>query len=320
MSFRLGVVVPCTDSKRSWAEPVRLGPSAFAGPTDERARLWVERIESARPYRPLPEVYRGVGWSASLDLVEAVRKVGMRADARVISAGLGLVPLEASIPVYSATFTPGQVDSVTQNGTAPRVGNRDWWTAVNSAMGRPRPLVAWADGLNGMVVAASGWYVDAISDELAEVIQTVPTVVFSASWPRDNWLADVTPVFDRRLREGEDPFVRGNDQNLNQRVAERALLELGERVTDVHAVSALLEEQMKRPAPRRHERRTASDDVVAAFIERELLRDPNASKSRLLRRWRDSGRACEQRRFGAIFEEVRDQLRTEEGSQGVLDI
>ena len=47
-----------------------------------------------------------------------------------------------------------------------------------------------------------------------------------------------------------------------------------------------------------------ADDEVLRFIHLELKKDPSAKCTRLLRRLRDSGRACEQARFKGLFQEV----------------
>jgi hypothetical protein len=44
-----------------------------------------------------------------------------------------------------------------------------------------------------------------------------------------------------------------------------------------------------------------TDDEVAAFIREALARDPKARPTPLLKQLRDTGRACEQARFSALF-------------------
>ena len=315
--MRIGVVVPCTDGKRFTAAPVQLRGFTDIRPVATRANRWVEALGAEQTRHRAVDLYKGVGWSASCDLVSAAgAQTTSVVEARVISAGLGLLSLEELVPSYSATFVPGHPDSVS-SGTDPGLDNRSWWAAVNKAQQRPAPLQQLADELDGLVVAASDRYVDAISDDLAAALDRAPIVIFSSGRPRDQRLCSVTPIFDRRLREGPDPLVRANDQSLNQRVAAAAIRALGTDVVDVETTSAFLAARMERPPPTRYARRAATDETVARFIERVLLVDPAVSKSRLLRQWRDADRACEQRRFGRIFDEVRTRLQTEEGDARV---
>jgi hypothetical protein len=50
-----------------------------------------------------------------------------------------------------------------------------------------------------------------------------------------------------------------------------------------------------------------SDNDVAEFIRTNLAKFPSTSKTRLLQEFRDKGRACEQKRFGAIYAMVRNE-------------
>jgi hypothetical protein len=50
------------------------------------------------------------------------------------------------------------------------------------------------------------------------------------------------------------------------------------------------------------------DDDVRAFVKAELAADASASCAVLLRRLRDSGRACEQARFKQIYWHTKGSL------------
>lgn len=50
-----------------------------------------------------------------------------------------------------------------------------------------------------------------------------------------------------------------------------------------------------------------SDEEVSLFIQETLGRRPEMRASPLLRELRDSGRACEQKRFGRLYREVQEQ-------------
>jgi hypothetical protein len=47
-----------------------------------------------------------------------------------------------------------------------------------------------------------------------------------------------------------------------------------------------------------------TDEQIREFIRRELSRNRVASRSLLLRKLRDSGRACEQSRFACLYREM----------------
>jgi hypothetical protein len=50
-----------------------------------------------------------------------------------------------------------------------------------------------------------------------------------------------------------------------------------------------------------HQRERADDDQVRAFIRNAIRKQQDLSHTRLLREFRASGRACEQKRFRDLF-------------------
>jgi len=300
---RLAAVVPCTDSK-SGSGPLRAMSALDAHLLpDELGDRWLAYLAAAPHASAAHVLYKGPGWAASLRMIAALQATGAAVDWRIISAGYGLLHPEEPVARYSATFLAGHPDSIPGTSKdADAAGT--WWTLVNQLRGQPQPLVEFAEEVDGLVVAASAPYVDAVSSELVEVAQQVPTVVFCAGRPRDPEVAALAPRFDRRLREGDEAFVGGGDVGFNQRVATRCVELLGADVVDRATVEELLAVAMDREGPVRHGRRVASDATVMAFIDAALTVDPSASRTALLRRWRDRGRACEQGRFGELYGRV----------------
>ena len=301
--MKLGGVVPCTDSKSGDGVPAAARDVGGELPASLAAERWHALLASASPSCKARNLYRGPGWAASLRLVDALETASTEFEWRIISAGYGLLRPDEQVTRYSATFLAGHTDSVPGTGAGGDLCGA-WWSQVNRLRGQSQPLAKFASEVDGLVVAASAPYVDAIGHELAAVAKQVPTVVFCAGRPRDPVVAGLAPRFDRRLREGEDPFVRGGDVGFNQRVATRVVEILGPAVVDRARVDGVLAAAMDREGPVRHERQVASDATVMAFINAALTVDQSVSRTALLRRWRDRGRACEQGRFRALFERV----------------
>jgi hypothetical protein len=300
---RLVAVVPCTDSKSGAVPAVALRDLDAALPREEFARQWLDRIATAPPHSAARDLYKGPGWAASTKLVAVLQATEARVEWRILSGGYGLLHPEAQVARYSATVLAGQADSVPGVGVDVDAA-ADWFAAVNRLRGQPQPLLRLVEGADGLLIAASAPYVDAMTPEILAATRQVPTVIFCARRPRSPLVAALAARFDRRLREGVDPFVRGGDVGFNQRVATRVVELLGPAVVDRARVDEVLAEAMDREQPVRYERRAASDATVMAFIDAALTSDSSASRTALLRRWRDGGRACEQGRFGLLYERV----------------
>ena len=317
--MKLGGVVPCTNGKSAGSVHAAgrdLDPSASVRDAADR---WHGLLAAAPPCCPARDLYKGPGWVASLGLVAALHGTGCEVDWRIVSAGYGLLRPEELVTRYAATFLAGHPDSLPGVADGAEASGA-WWTLINEARRQPQPVLQFADQVDGLIVAASATYVDAIGHELIAAARLAPTVVFCAGRPKDPAVAGLAPRFDRRLREGDDPFVGGGDVGFNQRVATRCVEVLGPDVVDQARVEELLTEAMDREGPVHHTRRVASDSTVMAFIDAALTVDPSASRTALLRRWRDRGRACEQARFGALYgrviEERDEQLTLGEAACG----
>jgi len=316
---QLAAVVPCTDSKFGAGPGVALREIDRLLPREHFAEEWVDRIATAPPHGRAGDLYKGPGWAASLSLVTALQATETHVEWRIVSAGYGLLHPDDQVARYSATFLAGNPDSVPGVG-ADADATVDWWTSVNRLRGAPQPLLHLAQAVDGLLIAASAPYVDAMTPGILAAADRVPTVVFCAGRPRHPGVAALAPRFDRRLREGGDPFVRGGDVGFNQRVAAKVVELLGLAVIDRARVDEVLAGAMDREGPLRHERQVASDATVMAFIGAALTSDPSVSRTALLRRWRDKGRACEQGRFRVLYERVveerRGQLSLEEADCG----
>ena len=301
--MRLVAVVPCTDSKFGSVPGVAIRDLDPVVPRDEFAAQWLNRISTTSPHGKANDLYKGPGWAASLSLVDALQATRAEVEWRILSAGYGLLHPETQVTRYSATFLAGHPDSVPGVGIDAAAAV-DWWALINRLRGESQPLLTLAKRADGLLVAASASYVDAVTPEILAAARHVPTVVFCSGRPRDPAVTDLAPQFDRRLREGIDPFVRGGDVGFNQRVATRVVEVLGTAAVDRGRVDEVLAEAMDREGPVRHGRQVANDAMVMAFIEAALMSDPSVSRTALLRRWREGGRACEQRRFGVLYERV----------------
>jgi hypothetical protein len=101
------------------------------------------------------------------------------------------------------------------------------------------------------------------------------------------------------------PVVGGSLPALHARVAKHILLGSREHRLDATSLkkrySGLIESSGYAGMPTRDE---ASDAEVTAFIRREVRKKPALRYTPALRMWRSTNRACEQKRFKLLFQEV----------------
>jgi len=219
----------------------------------------------------------------------------------VCSAGYGLIPADAPIRPYSATFAGPHPDSVPGG----REGGAAWWSALAGwagSGGGPRSLadLAAADGGARLLLALSAPYLAACRPDAlaaaARLRHPSQLSVVCAGARRDSMTADLILPADARLQHR----LGGTRASLNVRVA-RYLLTETEGVMEHNDMrdhlAGLLADL---PPVTRYDRQPMTDAEVRQFIREYLQAEPGASHTRLLRQLRQSGRACEQGRFAAL--------------------
>jgi hypothetical protein len=191
-----------------------------------------------------------------------------------------------------------------------------WW----SLLGAQEPLgsttfAGLAQTHGAAVIVASTTYLRAVSRDLIDASRKgLQVVVYSGTAEPLGILEPLVVRFDARARS----VVPASDARASADFVAYIVTRLAEEALDVRAaqrfVFSLLEGQ---EPPSRPRGLSASPDEVRAFISEQLANDPSLKKSPLLRRWRDQGRAFEQKRFGELFEEIKRNLYAGRDQTGV---
>lgn len=306
------LIVSCSNRKRA-AIPNELHLRTVThGPG--RAARWLDRLRSVdAPTRPTAELYGGEHWQIALTLPGFCS-----APTRLLvaSAGYGLVDLETSLKPYAATLTPGHADSVTRSMPRGRLSGKltEWWTEIQS--GSPAGVGPISEVVAGdpdpyVVVAASPSYVTALADELLAVaaeLEPNRVTVISTGDLAQTRAADLAAPVTASIEH--HPEVSGTRAALNVNAARLALSRLDGLPPTRHAIEAIFAEELAPLGPpRTWDRRRHSDEEVKAWIRTQFATAPNTSRTRLLERFRDEGRACEQQRFSRLYDDVVDRQR-----------
>ncbi len=278
-----------------------------------RAERWWRRLSThgSETVRAL-DLYGGDHWSVARSLPAVAQASGSEAHLWVASAGYGLVPSDAQVRPYSATFATGHLDSVFHAGKGATTRcdfTRDWWARLGDMPGplggAPRTVTALVKRAPHacVMVVGSPDYISAMAADLSAAIAVAanPERIIIVSRPGDfarGVLANHLIPSDARLQRS----VGGARTSLHVRVAKKIL----EEMSEWEFSAGVLREHYRRVLARSakaptFDRTPLTDDQVERFIHAELRRTPDLSCTRALRALRDRGKACEQSRFKDIF-------------------
>jgi hypothetical protein len=295
------VVVTCTNrKKRPVPAQLQLG-SLPSGSIARRAEIWIRRLceDANEPTVAARNLYAGEHWTIVRtlpDLSSNTENVRLW----VCSAGYGLIPVDAQIRPYAATFSAGFPDSVADSPDEAT----DWWDLLGQWPGpcpsQHRSLCALtqADQAALYMLVLSESYLRACRHDISAALGRMGAsdrFLIVSSARRQDGLAPVMVPADARLQA----YFGGTRQALNARIAAH-LLSVG--IRSLSQATAHLEQLLEAQPPLpRYDRKKLSDDEVLDLIAERLSRSPATSASALLRQIRDAGYACEQQRFAQLY-------------------
>jgi hypothetical protein len=306
------VVVTCTDRKRGKISPELRARELPPGSIEERCRTWTARVAGSKASCvPAAKLYCGDHWSVAQSLL-ALPGAGA-VELWIASAGYGLISEGASVKGYAATFAVRHEDSVVPIGASGRA--ETWWDALarwpGPMPGSPRSFAELASRAPDapILVVASAAYTEALASDILAARRLLrdpdQIVVISAGTAKSSPVSELIIPVDARLQA----TLGGARQSLNVRLARHLLATMdGDlRLSRLIAPARrLMDDAPPLPTYNRFQR---SDAEVTQFIAAARRHTPGVSCSRLLRRLRDQGSACEQQRFRALFRGITGDKR-----------
>ncbi len=311
MDRPINILVTCT-SRKTLVPPARLRMRSVQKKTiAERAKEWIDRLTvNSTPQTLAAELYCGEYWSIARSLPAVAREAGIAARIWICSAGYGLLSPQSKVCSYSATFSPGEPDSATRgfDSESRRVAAQQWWSALAKWSGPKhtelRSITAIADTYPTvpLLVVASPDYLHAIEQDLVGAVRSLATssllLIASAGIKTFGKLTDHLLPCDARLQS----CLGGTRASLNIRIAKRLLQNMGRGPIILEQQKSQLRRLLdKQPAIKHYGRRAMTDEQIRDFIRLESKKNRGASRSLLLRKLRDGGRACEQSRFADLY-------------------
>lgn len=308
----------CTDRKRLHV-PNRLRLRTVpTGDMASRAQFWWRRLEGdAGQVIPAEDLYAGDHWAAVRKLPVTAGQQGLQSKSWVISAGYGLVPVDACIRPYSATFSGSHPDSVTNRITKElprRTILQTWWKTMcamrSVRLAKPHSLanLVHKTPKATFIIIASPDYLLAMEEDILTSLHSLtdPNQLIIISSPSDTLSQPLLEHIVPSVAQLQS-VVGGALGSLHARVA--LMIIQNAQKWDLRA--DVLRVKLKKLAAgntalRSYDRNRLSDLEVSKFVHQALKRKLQPSCTALLQELRESGRACEQKRFTEIYWAVRE--------------
>jgi hypothetical protein len=314
MGKTINIVVTCT-SRKTRDPLARFRVRNVRDKTiEDRAMTWIDRLRTDRDSQTAAsDLYCGEYWSVVRSLPSSAEEFGVTPRTWICSAGYGLISPQSRICSYGATFSPYERDSVTRgfDADARRIAARKWWRRISRWSGpngsKLRSLTAIARKYPQapLLVVASPDYLLAMEHDLAGAAAALSRpdllLIVSAGMRTFGTLTHHLLPCDARLQS----CLGGTRGTLNIRIARRLLQYMGRGHISLDRQKVQLRRLLsKQPPIQQYHRRLVTDEQVKNFIRLELNRNGCASRSLLLKKFRNSGRACEQSRFADLYTEM----------------
>jgi hypothetical protein len=317
MHPKLHIIANCTNRKSASVPENLYLRTIPSGTLEERASAWWQRLTRHQgPRIPAVDLYAGGHWAAIRNLCIVAEQVGFNQNLWAISAGYGLVLSSTCIHPYSATFSNSQPDAVTARTTDEKSRTelvQGWW---NSLCSFSNPMIDGVRSFSTLVqrfshdyflIIASSDYILAIEQDLLNAISRLVDrrrliIISSHAGVTGSSLNSYLIPSDARLQI----HVGGALGALHARVAAMVLKNIKEWGFNAEVIRNKVEAIMSHSPPLpTYDRSPMTDCRVQNFIREALNQTPQASFTTLLRRLRDSGRACEQGRFKHLYNQVK---------------
>ena len=302
------VIATCTNRKRKPIHDSLYMADLPQAPVADLVGNWVQRVIAAPEAFPAREIYGGRSFREACLAAEL-----LDAQMMVVSAGLGLISVEARVPPYACTVLVNSPDSI----AARVVGDYsagEWWRSLGEASPFSKSLQQAALETEGLICAAlSDAYIDmmaadlcTLSDDLRTRLRLFTRAPLGRVPPP---LRTFVMPYDDRL-DGPDSLVRGTRGDFAGRAlhhfAQFIVRKNDHRSPTEHGAAVRASIAGWRIAARFD--RLRLDDSAVLDLIREHWQVEQGSTARLLRRFRDDlGVACEQGRFASLANQVRKE-------------
>jgi hypothetical protein len=296
------VVTNCSSIKKRKDSPLKLDPSQQN--FENFCKSWTDLIKSSVSQVSAMETYGGRTFIEAVAVTEKIQ-----AELHVVSAGLGLIQATQRIPNYNLTVSKGEGSIgnwlATQNKSV-----SDWWLTLNQHLGKPNAIERIIKSSDGVIFALPSTYLEMIDVELeklsADSLNKIFIITSTAGRKAiSSKLKQRALPYDERLDGAKN--YQGTRNDFAQRALKHFVNEIDFLNHDIDSIKNEISNYLKKhKKPDIPSRIKLTDDAILLLIEKNW-KTYGGTRDKLHRFLRDTALvACEQNRFGALWNIVRE--------------
>jgi|GEM_PF-6080498 len=306
-SSNIVLLVSCAASKNQLAEPELQMRNVQEDGYDNVLSSWLRSLENVKHRYPAMVLYKGGYWS----LIRKILTVQSSWKTLIVSAGLGLVQDTDFIPGYEATFSTNQLDSIPshQEGSSlwfDGIGGTRRFTEYFEQQSDPLLIVVLSHPYLKAIQLCLDWYIDRFGTDALIVLSTEST---KRAFP--DFIKSWIVLNEKMVHE-----TGGVVGTLNASVLLWYVSQIGEESISHASMTeriALLSERTASKESLIQKNRTPQTikqvkQWISRWVQQSLNQNQSIAKTRALREYRQEGFACEQKKFGRLFAEVKADL------------
>lgn len=271
---------------------------------NQTANNWINKLSNSNDEKlPIKEMYKGVAWKAGLDAEKSFSDK-FNTKLLIASAGYGLVNSCKEIISYSVTFAKNQEDSVYNFDL--EMPTKTWWNSINNFD------INTIDAKSYIFVSVPYEYLIAMKDTIDDLIKNFGNKVF------------IIVVSKKVLPKSFDGNILRFDTKFNNfeagtmtTIIQRCLrwlsneivskeLSFEHKVLQNH-IDTFLSQYSEYKVEKRIQ---GSDEELVLLIKEHISNHEIKSASKGLRKLRDMGYACEQKRYGQLFKKTYSEMKS----------
>jgi len=302
----INIISSCTNSKKYIpSDTFKIANFKANMQLEDVIGIWNKNTEKkiSKLYKAT-ELYKGGAWKATLD-TNTMLATKFNTSLYVASAGFGLIHAEAKICSYDSTFASSTLNSVNKFiVNSGQNANVQWWNMINKFK-----LSSFQKGSYFFIVLPHE-YLLATQDTIKLLIEKFDMNIFifiANKHPVPSFMKNNIVRFDSRFNS----FQTGVLSNMLQRAVLWLSTEIIKKEIPLchQELQEHIEIKMKNfEAFNMPIRLKLTKEEIRIKIKNMILEDKILSATKSLKNFRNSGYACEQKRFGKIFKEVKSEL------------